>query len=168
MNWDAIGAIGEVVGAVGVIVSLLYLALQIRQNSNVVRSATRQAISTTQVELGFRIAESSDLRASMAKLWGLGDPPTAAQDTEIRNLFLYRTFWRAYENQCHQFREGTFDADMWSGYREALRGMFILGDSRQVWEQSRAAFSPDFARFVDREILASSGTEKSEPDIIPK
>jgi hypothetical protein len=168
MNWDAIGAIGEVVGAVGVIVSLLYLALQIRQNSNVVRSATRQAISTTQVELGFRIAESSDLRASMAKLWGLGDPPTAAQDTEIRNLFLYRAFWRAYENQYHQFREGTFDADMWSGYREALRGMFFWGDSRQVWEQNRASFSSEFAMFVDREILASTGTEKSESDLHPK
>ncbi len=95
MNWDAIGAIGEVVGAVGVIVSLLYLALQIRQNSNVVRSATRQAISTTQVELGLRIAESSDLRAAMAKLWGFGDTPTAAQDTEIRNQMLVSRIFKS-------------------------------------------------------------------------
>jgi hypothetical protein len=43
-----------------------------------------------------------------------------------------------------------------------LRGMFILVDSRQVWEQSRAAFSPDFARFVDREIIGSSDTGKSD------
>jgi len=153
MNWEAMGAIGEILGAVGVIVSLVYLALQIRQNSNVVRSATRQAISTTQVELGLRIGESSDLRAAMAKLWGLGDAPTAAQDIEIRDYMLYRAFLRAYENQYHQFKEGTFDADMWNGYRAGLRGMFVLvADGRQVWEQSRAAFSSEFARFVDREI----------------
>lgn len=33
MNWEAIGALGEIAGAVAVIVTLLYLAKQIRQNS---------------------------------------------------------------------------------------------------------------------------------------
>ena len=33
MNWEAIGAIGEVLGALAVIGSLVYLALQIRANS---------------------------------------------------------------------------------------------------------------------------------------
>ena len=33
MNWEAIGAIGETIGAIAVIISLLYLAIQIRQNT---------------------------------------------------------------------------------------------------------------------------------------
>jgi hypothetical protein len=33
MNWEAIGAIGEVLGALAVIVTLVYLAVQIRQNT---------------------------------------------------------------------------------------------------------------------------------------
>jgi hypothetical protein len=33
MNWEAIGAVGEILGAVAVVVSLVYLATQIRQNS---------------------------------------------------------------------------------------------------------------------------------------
>ena len=44
MNWDAIGAIAELLGAVGVIASLVYLASQIRQNSKLLRSS---AASTT-------------------------------------------------------------------------------------------------------------------------
>ena len=43
MNWDAIGAIAELLGAVGVIASLVYLAGQIRQNSRLVRSSTTSA-----------------------------------------------------------------------------------------------------------------------------
>ena len=35
MNWDAIGAVGEIIGAVVVIVTLLYVAKQIRQNVQV-------------------------------------------------------------------------------------------------------------------------------------
>ena len=34
MNWEAIGALGEVVGAIAVVLTLAYLAIQVRQNSN--------------------------------------------------------------------------------------------------------------------------------------
>ena len=33
MNWEAIGAIGEITGATGVIISVAYLAIQIRKNT---------------------------------------------------------------------------------------------------------------------------------------
>ena len=39
MNWDAIGAIAELLGAIGVIASLVYLATQIRQNTATVRAS---------------------------------------------------------------------------------------------------------------------------------
>ncbi len=52
MNWDAIGAIAELLGAVGVIASLVYLAGQIRQsreqmalNSRTMQASTQQDIS---------------------------------------------------------------------------------------------------------------------------
>jgi hypothetical protein len=45
MNWDAIGAVAEGLGAVGVIVSLAYLASQIRQNTRSMRASTYQALS---------------------------------------------------------------------------------------------------------------------------
>jgi len=44
MNWEAIGAVGEVAGAIGVIATLLYLAAQIRQNTRAMRGATQDAI----------------------------------------------------------------------------------------------------------------------------
>ncbi len=43
MNWTAIGAIGELVGGVAVIGTLVYLAMQIRQNTKMNASAIRQS-----------------------------------------------------------------------------------------------------------------------------
>ncbi len=40
MNWDAIGAVGEVVGGLGVIITLAYLAMQIRTNTKALRNET--------------------------------------------------------------------------------------------------------------------------------
>jgi hypothetical protein len=50
-DWNAIGAIGELAGAVGVVVSLLYLATQIRQNTRSNRIAAKQT-TTNQFETG--------------------------------------------------------------------------------------------------------------------
>ena len=47
MNWDAIGAIGEVSGAVAVVVTLIYLAGQLRQNTQALRSSTYEAINSS-------------------------------------------------------------------------------------------------------------------------
>jgi len=42
MNWEALGAIGEIVGAVAVVLTLGYLALQIRQSRRVIRRSACQ------------------------------------------------------------------------------------------------------------------------------
>jgi hypothetical protein len=46
MNWEAIGAVGEVAGAIGVIATLGYLAVQIRHNTRSVRAASRLDIAS--------------------------------------------------------------------------------------------------------------------------
>ena len=49
MNWEAIGAIGDAAGAIGVIVTLIYLAAQIRQSNDLLRSESRQALVANDV-----------------------------------------------------------------------------------------------------------------------
>ena len=71
MNWEAIGAIGEVVGAIGVVVTLGYLAYQIRQNTiqleHSTRTAKAAAVNASNVALRenrqsiFESAEMSDI-----------------------------------------------------------------------------------------------------------
>lgn len=42
MNWEIISAVSELVGAVAVIVSLIYLALQVKQNTRIMRAAAKR------------------------------------------------------------------------------------------------------------------------------
>ena len=52
MNWEAVGAVAELLGAIGVIASLFYLASQIRRNSESVEAATARALTdATQMRL---------------------------------------------------------------------------------------------------------------------
>jgi hypothetical protein len=47
LNWEALGALAESVGAVGIIATLIYLAAEIRRNTRTVRSAAAQASSAS-------------------------------------------------------------------------------------------------------------------------
>lgn len=71
MNWDAIGAVGELVGAVAVVVTLVYLALQIRHNTNQSRASSHHAISDSLNQLNMMFGQSGE----MSELWlsGLQD-----------------------------------------------------------------------------------------------
>ena len=61
MNWEAIGAVGEVVGAAGVIASLVYLAVQIRQNTRSVRRTSARQSSEKNALALRALADYSDL-----------------------------------------------------------------------------------------------------------
>jgi hypothetical protein len=72
MNWDAIGAVAELTGALGVILSLVYLAFQIRlnskqieQNSNFVESTLYQSVGNAMLSWHTIIAQDQDV----AKIW---------------------------------------------------------------------------------------------------
>ena len=67
MNWEALGAIGEIVGAVAVVLTLGYLAVQIQQNTRSLQAASLQSILNAPREWFFlphaQNAEISDLFA---------------------------------------------------------------------------------------------------------
>jgi len=66
INWDAIGAIGEIVGALGVIVTVGYLAIQVRQNTFASRAQTYQERTNASRDLIRWSVEPSMLQALYA------------------------------------------------------------------------------------------------------
>jgi hypothetical protein len=155
LNWEAVGALGEVIGAVGVIFTLGYLAIQVRQNSAVVRAATRQAISTTQSEVGFRLAANSELRAAAMQFTNVNSTVSEAQ---LASHFYLRAVLRTFENQYHQYIDGTFDESIWTGYRNSMAQTFASPATREFWHAHRDLYSMEFATFIESSLFDNHGT----------
>ena len=67
MNWEALGAVAELLGAIGVIASLFYVASQIRRNSESVEAATARALTdATQTRL-LAAAQNSTLAVALPR-----------------------------------------------------------------------------------------------------
>ena len=92
MNWDAIGAIGEILGAAAVVASLFYVALQVRQNTKqseintaALDSSAEEAMTFAANDIRLRIAESDVLSTIYAS--GLSDPDSLS-DVDLRRFQL--------------------------------------------------------------------------------
>ena len=159
MNWDAISAVGEIIGAVAVVISLVYLAVQIRQNSKIVAANTFQSISATASDLAMRLAESPELSELM--LAGFGDPKTLTPKQSMQMQLFLRASFRNYENYYYQHRLGYLNEDLWSGYEYQILDQESRAFMGEWWKVHQVAFGKGFVEYVN------AGLEGHVPEISP-
>jgi hypothetical protein len=96
LNWDAIGAIGEVIGAVAVFVTLAYLAVQIRQNTHSVSTSIYESAMSGFNDVNRLICENAEL----SSIFRRGNPDPTSLDEE--ELFRFSLLTRNYSNHIYK------------------------------------------------------------------
>jgi hypothetical protein len=154
MNWDAVSGVGEIIGAVAVIVSLIYVGIQIKENSRAVRSATANettnAISTWYASVG------SDPRSSHIFYTGMRDPDLFSPEEWLQFVFLTHGLMLKYQTAFYLTREGTLDIDISQTITSTLSGTRETPGFLRYWEERGTVFDPEFRAYV--EDILSSGT----------
>ncbi len=107
MSWEAISSIAEIVGAVGVIISLIYLSFQVKQNTKASKAATRQALADGAQRLPSDVVEGDDMARIMIDAM-------AGNDIKPHEVFrlqsrCYRDL-RFWDNAYYQYTEGLLTA----------------------------------------------------------
>ena len=147
MNWEALGAIGEIVGAVAVILTLGFLALQIRQNSRTVKATAAQSVLQSLSEALRAAAESRVLTRVMMQ--GLTDFDKL-DETDEWQFFLWLFAWFRLVEQAYQhYAMGNIEEGTWAGQVAHLKGNLANPAVARFWAVRRSAFSQEFQQFVD-------------------
>ena len=135
----------EVIGVLGVIGSLIFVALEVRQNTNAVRSATIQAIAEQSFDLNLRTAETPELLG----LWRKSnnqEPLTESERDQLRAL--WSATIRLNQNRYQQFRLGVLNEA--TLFEVGGRNPLYQGDSfAEFWEPRKQDYSVDFRRFIE-------------------
>ncbi|HEV8713015.1 MAG TPA: hypothetical protein VGX03_09325 [Candidatus Binatia bacterium] len=160
MDLVLISTLAQAVSAIGVIVSLVYLAVQVRQNTRAVRSSTHHALTVTRLDYIAMIAQSAEL----SRILRIGAYDLAKLDEEERyrfNLIMYYLF-SAGENFYYQHQQGALDAEQWDRWCHALRYYFAQPGIRAWFATSPLQFAASFAEFLEREfrLLSAAGGER--------
>lgn len=146
---QALGNLGEFVGALGVVVSLVYLARQMQQNTTSVRAASFNSMvqnSLTLLEHSFRDSEFA------AFLHRAQEDPASLTEAERLRWDAYMTaVFRHFGNLVYQHRVGALDRQMWESYERTLADHLRRTPSWGRWfEENKDVFSAALVEQVDR------------------
>ena len=138
MNWTAIGATGEVLGALAVFLTLIYLAIQIRTSTKVAKSTVRQHITETIMRVGESVTSNTELaHAWMEQYDGEVEPH---KELQLQG-FAYSTM-RLYENIQFQMNNGMLTPEEWRGFEGNLKALLALQYFRRYCLQNCAERLP--------------------------
>jgi hypothetical protein len=139
--------LGELLGGVAVVASLVYLAVQIRQNTRIVMASTLHQNTDLWSSLFLRLAEPDLARAYVAGMAGQSDM-RPLEYTQF--FFICRSMFLAFENQYYQMRHGVLDSEAYAGYERSISTQVLaFRGFRFWWELNRSMYSPEFGDHVD-------------------
>jgi hypothetical protein len=170
MNWEAIGAISEMVGALGVVVSLVYLAFQIRQNTKQLEQNERAAIAASASVSATNYRENrkhiySSRELAEIHLRGMADPESLNDIERFRFRLVLSNFVDANWDTYTQTVITGFSPEIWSAHgRKVLARVLGTPGGRWFWQNFRNEYSEEFCLEVDRILHSSSpkGKDKSK------
>ena len=141
MDWDAIGAIGEVVGAVAVVATLFYFSLQIRNSTLAQRASTNSAIwaEWRQHQRETYIGRSDNIELYVR---GLKNFDGLSGAEKRRFNFVLSSEWLFIENVIKQYQFGNVDEEDYAGWLGFFVSQIRAPGGAQWWAQSKSAFLP--------------------------
>ncbi len=154
MNWEAIGAVGEVAGAAGVILSLLYLAVQIRGDAKAKRAATVHEQS--EAYRSFLQMLATDRELATLYLQGIRDFGSLDDSDVVRFSSALGFLFRVSEENFFQWKEGDLDAHLWRGYESPIEDILAYPGAREWWSTRSHWYSAPFGEFIQSKIALSS------------
>lgn len=158
MNWAAIGAVSEVIAAIAVVVSLVYVGTQIRQATKIARASTRNAIAeSAQALTSDLIGDAKMAEILVRHLNGEELNPVDKLRLEGR---CYRDL-RHWENIYYQVREGLMTTEEWEGFRKNLALMLAIEAYRQYWQFESELYSEAFREEIDLILQESPKVQES-------
>lgn len=153
MSWQDLGSIGELVSAVAVVISLVYLAFQVRQNTRQIDENTKAAQaaafdSTINHTFVARQTLIENEDAARIYLRGSNDPESLSEEDLLRyRLIIHNILWSIWNMQS-QAQVGGLAAETWNAQLSTLERIASTKGFKWFWANYAQEFGTSFRRIV--------------------
>ena len=147
MSWEAINAVSQLVSSVAVVLSVLYLGIQVHRSTRVAKLATQDAAATALRDVTKPLMENAELE----RIWRIGLEDISALYTEDRARFFHAAyqFLKAFETIHFHYVYGLMDRQLWEGWRGLLQHYVAAPGMAHYWRLRPEVFSERFRKFVN-------------------
>ena len=140
--------LAEIIGNAAIIISLIFVGLQISDNTREMRSAAAHnatvALQAWYVEVG------TNEQAAKVFRKGMSDPSTLSKDEALQFLMNVHSALIAYQSVYFLGTEGTLDTSLYEAMFANMGASVPTPGFQWYWKQRRDAFTPEFQQYVDQ------------------
>ena len=137
----------NVAASIGVIVGIVFLALEISQNTEMMRSQARDAITDKQMMFSEWVTTEPEMAVAISQAAGGLDNMTP--EHRVMYGYFLAGVWREWENSYYQYQEGLFDRTEFEPRMERWRSQMQTPAARSQWATTRTWYAPGFRTIVD-------------------
>lgn len=148
MNWEAIGAVGEIIGALAVFMTLVYLAIQIRQNTKAVQSSALDSAFNRISGLRHSLSENPELAQLYLK--GGKDPASLDEIELTRYRIMLHNMFMSQSNIYFQTKLADLSTDTWDSQISVISRVLNSPGGQWFWENYSAEFETQFQDEVNK------------------
>jgi hypothetical protein len=147
MNWEAIGAIGELVGALAVVISVIYLAVQIRSGSAALTTNIRDSVFATLEQWNYQLTADPEFAWVFHR--GLNDFDSLDEKERPRFMHMTYAFFKIFENIYLHYLEGSVGSEVWVRNREIVHAYYVTPGAQYYIGSRRSAFDERFLQTLE-------------------
>jgi hypothetical protein len=147
MNWEMLSAIGQLVAAVGVIPSLIYLAIQIREQNKERRRAGINVLTAQWSDLVKSAQESADFSAVF--LDGIRSFHSLDPVGKLRFSAFFTRFIRNCEGMFLYYRDGALEEALWGEVERTISDYFAYPGVKEWWSTRKHWLTDEFRAVVE-------------------
>ena len=155
---QSLGNIGEFVGAIGVVVSLVYLAQQMKQYTRSVRAASYNSMVQNSMALLEHSFRDSEFAAFLER--AERDPNALSPEERVRWDAYMTAVYRHFGNLVYQHRVGALDHLMWDSYQATLK-QHLRSPAWDSWYEENAHI---FSKALTRKVASIRAELAAESD----
>jgi hypothetical protein len=140
-------SIAEIIGAVAVIVSLIYVGVQVNDSASAVRAASANdaniAVQNWYLQVG------SDQQTSELFYQSITSDEPLSAEKEFQFLMTMHAAFLSFQNSHFLAQEGTIDRDLHEALTSAILGVKDMPGTGRYWRQRKSYLHPEFVEYVD-------------------
>jgi len=147
MDITTLAAWGEFLGGIAVVVSLIYLASQIRQNSRLMQISSTVSLGESDIAIYQLLVDDSEIQRIFRQ--GAADRESLSEAERDRFNAWVDMIMRIFQRNYFIAQDGAFKPALWQGEKRGNAWIIQQPGSRQWWDENRIFYSDEFGSFLD-------------------
>ncbi|GAB5480624.1 MAG: hypothetical protein Pars92KO_03810 [Parasphingorhabdus sp.] len=158
----------QIAAALGIMLSLIFVGIQVRQSNGQARQheAARRADATQAVHDNFAnmyLTFGSNLEVAEVATKGLKDPNSLSDGENMVLLSGLMAGMSYMQSAYFKWRQGDLSDDLWRAWQNSNVSYFASPGGKRFWEGRKSNFAPEFVAYVEEHLLEQTLPENFAP-----